>query len=90
MIGLRVFGLMFQSTPDLVNRENFTDAILKLSHIRFQSTPDLVNRENAVQQPVAGIHKRFQSTPDLVNRENGITDAYNAMLGKVSIHSRFS
>ena len=37
---------MFQSTPDLVNRENFRSMYLHLPGNQFQSTPDLVNREN--------------------------------------------
>ena len=35
----------FQSTPDLINRENVKAAI-KCMFDGFQSTPDLINREN--------------------------------------------
>ena len=40
--------LLFQSTPDLINRENphQVDSLAKDSE--FQSTPDLINRENLV------------------------------------------
>ena len=56
---------MFQSTPDLVNRENrLMNAFHALTR-RFQSTPDLVNRENIdaalaanLSQNVS-IHSRF-------------------------------
>ena len=37
---------MFQSTPDLVNRENVLTAAQQARARLFQSTPDLVNREN--------------------------------------------
>ena len=36
----------FQSTPDLINRENVVFSPLNGGHSRFQSTPDLINREN--------------------------------------------
>ena len=36
----------FQSTPDLVNRENAVGAGGVTTVVLFQSTPDLVNREN--------------------------------------------
>ena len=38
----------FQSTPDLVNRENLDAAASKAAGGMFQSTPDLVNRENCL------------------------------------------
>ena len=37
---------MFQSTPDLVNRENEMQQVVYQALPVFQSTPDLVNREN--------------------------------------------
>ena len=55
---------MFQSTPDLVNRENvFASQRLLLIRV-FQSTPDLVNRENLISSASAlrasvSIHSRF-------------------------------
>ena len=36
----------FQSTPDLINRENGAEIINGLWQGLFQSTPDLINREN--------------------------------------------
>ena len=56
---------MFQSTPDLVNRENVTSTSPRFGRSAFQSTPDLVNRENyhkrkccAIAADVS-IHSRF-------------------------------
>ena len=56
---------LFQSTPDLINRENRVDfyntGVIKL----FQSTPDLINRENREYRVpverafVVSIHSRF-------------------------------
>ena len=60
---------LFQSTPDLVNRENTDDELNALSECVFQSTPDLVNREN-MKPKRKPLDQMFQSTPDLVNREN--------------------
>ena len=60
----------FQSTPDLVNRENSPDAAELIAKHPFQSTPDLVNRENTAQARQQKKRQEFQSTPDLVNREN--------------------
>ena len=37
---------MFQSTPDLINRENHRIRPHTNIIIVFQSTPDLINREN--------------------------------------------
>ena len=39
---------MFQSTPDLINRENLPCLNINWQVVLFQSTPDLINRENAV------------------------------------------
>ena len=36
----------FQSTPDLINRENAKAAHPNDYNTQFQSTPDLINREN--------------------------------------------
>ena len=80
----------FQSTPDLVNRENMpTVGGLKAS-LLFQSTPDLVNRENTTEQTREIREFVFQSTPDLVNRENRGTANHKKSGQSVSIHSRFS
>ena len=43
---LKSTGLSFQSTPDLINRENETFLIDAFANFMFQSTPDLINREN--------------------------------------------
>ena len=53
----------FQSTPDLINRENVKAAI-KCMFDGFQSTPDLINRENFNYLVDIGtinvsIHSRF-------------------------------
>ena len=62
----------FQSTPDLVNRENRRwRGLVKRTHW-FQSTPDLVNRENTQTRRKRVFFAPFQSTPDLVNRENAL------------------
>ena len=61
---------VFQSTPDLVNRENDTLPRKQRLKFEFQSTPDLVNRENFCFSRPKRIASPFQSTPDLVNREN--------------------
>ena len=37
---------LFQSTPDLINRENIVTPYQTLDPLLFQSTPDLINREN--------------------------------------------
>ena len=81
---------MFQSTPDLVNRENHRNLRDQAGILRFQSTPDLVNRENAITTAAATSAKRFQSTPDLVNRENDLLIVDGDIAVSVSIHSRFS
>ena len=60
----------FQSTPDLVNRENGFIGCYLRKLILFQSTPDLVNRENILCARGIDVATGFQSTPDLVNREN--------------------
>ena len=36
----------FQSTPDLINRENKEKLQKQRVNLQFQSTPDLINREN--------------------------------------------
>ena len=57
--------LQFQSTPDLINRENNRDVLTTGFDAPFQSTPDLINRENVVGgESVAkainvSIHSRF-------------------------------
>ena len=56
---------MFQSTPDLINRENFITVVRILTPHLFQSTPDLINRENLMGQRIivamqnVSIHSRF-------------------------------
>ena len=42
----RCFGSSFQSTPDLINRENNPVYAVTIFFGEFQSTPDLINREN--------------------------------------------
>ena len=56
---------MFQSTPDLINRENVRSCRLRGGFVvMFQSTPDLINRENTsdiiirIRSDVS-IHSRF-------------------------------
>ena len=61
---------VFQSTPDLINRENQALPILMDSSGWFQSTPDLINRENYSLKTMVYTLRSFQSTPDLINREN--------------------
>ena len=81
---------MFQSTPDLVNRENAARASRSFSPSVFQSTPDLVNRENLLICAATAFAVAFQSTPDLVNRENIAPRDKPLIVARVSIHSRFS
>ena len=81
---------MFQSTPDLVNRENSLVFARFFHADLFQSTPDLVNRENMLALRDNIIYARFQSTPDLVNRENVSHVLTDDDCSIVSIHSRFS
>ena len=55
---------MFQSTPDLINRENALNWLSYARWILFQSTPDLINRENnaeriAIETDYVSIHSRF-------------------------------
>ena len=56
---------LFQSTPDLVNREKVSSWCSLGGITRFQSTPDLVNREKSVlvakgrPKLVVSIHSRF-------------------------------
>ena len=55
---------MFQSTPDLINRENASQGTQMLAFSQFQSTPDLINRENDFYRyksltEFASIHSRF-------------------------------
>ncbi len=40
----------FQSTPDLINRENRWQLIILIAMKQFQSTPDLINRENGFRR----------------------------------------
>ena len=44
---------MFQSTPDLINRENLIMQFGMTEVLKFQSTPDLINRENALSHIMA-------------------------------------
>ena len=60
----------FQSTPDLINRENQRAWSRQWALRSFQSTPDLINRENIRCGGVKLWEYLFQSTPDLINREN--------------------
>ena len=62
--------MQFQSTPDLINRENPPLRPLEGAQGTFQSTPDLINRENTNYPHLIIALKMFQSTPDLINREN--------------------
>ena len=80
----------FQSTPDLVNRENVFSFDATPGALAFQSTPDLVNRENRLIRVLWLSGAMFQSTPDLVNRENVRVSSKPIALHAVSIHSRFS
>ena len=64
---------LFQSTPDLNNRENRLHNHRMMQWMRFQSTPDLNNRENGIDLDLD--LDMFQSTPDLNNRENCVSDA---------------
>ena len=56
---------MFQSTPDLINRENASQGTQMLAFSQFQSTPDLINRENVrfilhvTADLDVSIHSRF-------------------------------
>ena len=54
---------MFQSTPDLVNRENAGGRLIPTSIDLFQSTPDLVNRENYLSRMLNSIVIRFNPLP---------------------------
>ena len=90
MLPVEFIDLMFQSTPDLVNRENFWLTWQHFKTLLFQSTPDLVNRENAVLSVGFDGGGQFQSTPDLVNRENIRYPQAVQWCAPVSIHSRFS
>ena len=83
------YTALFQSTPDLVNRENLFVVRLFSGCGQFQSTPDLVNRENVGRMARGNDKRLFQSTPDLVNRENGVAQTGQVALA-ISIHSRFS
>ena len=80
----------FQSTPDLVNRENKRSELKRVARQLFQSTPDLVNRENSPFGALSCKPNTFQSTPDLVNRENDAEGNDRVLTKIVSIHSRFS
>ena len=65
MIQLIGFDQVFQSTPDLINRENTVQMAWCTTRSRFQSTPDLINRENGDAVPFdqhhwcVSIHSRF-------------------------------
>ena len=54
---------MFQSTPDLVNRENVKCFNFHFKYLLFQSTPDLVNRENNISQATAVRFPGFNPLP---------------------------
>ena len=53
----------FQSTPDLVNRENFGYGLSRCFAKLFQSTPDLVNRENSSLSSTHGGVQGFNPLP---------------------------
>ena len=80
----------FQSTPDLVNRENGGFELIHQVDNLFQSTPDLVNRENGIFARVfpAPCHC-FNPLPiQLIGRIGKRADYFG--IDVVSIHSRFS
>ena len=81
---------LFQSTPDLINRENVSFVIQHGLVRMFQSTPDLINRENGVSSTYRWKANLFQSTPDLINRENIAASLNKHNIINVSIHSRFN
>ena len=80
----------FQSTPDLINRENSIAGINSDRATKFQSTPDLINRENIFYRCCWWRLLLFQSTPDLINRENLLCALFVKHFRPVSIHSRFN
>ncbi len=82
--------LAFQSTPDLINRENGCKTGGLYNETMFQSTPDLINRENRLAQCNYRMAQGFQSTPDLINRENLLSLSVGKSYQPVSIHSRFN
>ena len=56
-------SIKFQSTPDLVNRENPKQLAETLRAKLFQSTPDLVNRENAGAAYLSQMLTSFNPLP---------------------------
>ena len=54
---------MFQSTPDLINRENQEQAKAAIAPLLFQSTPDLINRENTINQTKELDQESFNPLP---------------------------
>ena len=50
LLDVIILIFQFQSTPDLVNRENLQQQLQSRATLLFQSTPDLVNRENNLAQ----------------------------------------
>ena len=55
--------MQFQSTPDLVNRENVDQVSHAIAFALFQSTPDLVNRENSSSTPDPELMICFNPLP---------------------------
>ena len=55
--------IKFQSTPDLINRENAKQAEQAIRAAVFQSTPDLINRENAIGLPLRKNSECFNPLP---------------------------
>ena len=56
-------SLVFQSTPDLINRENLSTRFEITGVNEFQSTPDLINRENKTQQQQQAHQRSFNPLP---------------------------
>ena len=46
MYHLKLRLAVFQSAPDLINRENNCIVTMQWLQAKFQSAPDLINREN--------------------------------------------
>ena len=53
----------FQSTPDLINRENRDFYLILIWRLMFQSTPDLINRENAKRPVCSASDSGFNPLP---------------------------
>ena len=54
---------MFQSTPDLINRENAKMQTNANDNSAFQSTPDLINRENKYGDAGSSKSRCFNPLP---------------------------